>query len=103
MTVVFNEFGLDDGEVGVDNGGCGRRFLSSKQQQLETVKKSNRRKKDSYAGGVWEEVSQWQIRHTAAPRLLKSARTWDSCRLSILIVVPSLVFYNSVSVSAGGF
>lgn len=45
MTVVFNEFGLDDGEVGVDNGGCGRRFLSSKQQQSETVKKGKKETK----------------------------------------------------------
>lgn len=43
------------------------------------------------------------VRHTAAPRLLKSARTWDSCRLSISMSIPSLVFYNSVLVSAGGF
>lgn len=37
MSVVFNEFGLDDGEVGVDNGSSGRRFLLSKQQQSERV------------------------------------------------------------------
>ena len=35
------------------------------------------------------------VRHTAAPRLLKSARTWDSCRLSISISVPSRALYNS--------
>lgn len=39
MGVVFYEFGLDDGEVGVDNGSSGCRFLTLKQHQSVKEKK----------------------------------------------------------------
>lgn len=52
MGVVFYEFGLDDGEVGVDNGSSGCRFLTLKQHQSV-----NERKRDSPVGDVREEVS----------------------------------------------
>lgn len=73
----MHHVGSDDGDIGVDDSGSSLGFLLFNQVSY-CFSMATRQGRQS--------VVRYPGQRTAAPRLLRSARTCESCKLSMMVV-----------------